>query len=152
MKEISAIITCLLLYFNGYCQFAVRINITQLPAQPKTNVIFIAGSFNHWTPNDEVNKFKQDSAGNFYLKYPRLDPGTYEFKFTRGSWQTVECKKNGADIENRIVTIHSDTTLNFSIESWKDLSMQQPRKHTASKNVHIIDSAFYMPQLNRHRR
>src|SRR5579863_8660487 len=104
MKKISVIITCTLFFINSYCQFTVRINITQLPAQPKTNIIFIAGSFNNWTPNDDVNKFQQDSAGNFFLKYARLDSGTYEFKFTRGSWQTVECKKNGADIENRIVT------------------------------------------------
>ena len=64
----------------------------------------------------------------------------------------MECKKNGTDIENRMVTIRSDTVINFSIESWKDISMQEPRKHTASKNVHIIDSVFYIPQLNRHRR
>jgi predicted alpha/beta superfamily hydrolase len=152
MKKISATIICILFFVDCYCQYSVRLDITQLPPQIRTNVIFIAGSFNNWTPNDEDNKFQQDSAGNFFLYYPRVDAGTYEFKFTRGSWQTVECKKNGADIENRIVTIRSDTVMNFSIESWKDASMQEPRKHTASKNVHIIDTAFYIPQLNRHRR
>jgi predicted alpha/beta superfamily hydrolase len=45
----------------------------------------------------------------------------------------------------------SDTTLVIDIQGWSEA---KPRiiPHTMSSNVQILDSAFYIPQLDRHRR
>ncbi|SRR5579871_177185 len=152
MKKTAIIVCCILFCIESIGQYKIRINIISLPKNFKTDSVFIAGSFNNWNPHHDDDRLSQDSNGNFFLYYPDTSPGFYEFKFTRGSWQKVECKKDGMDIENRTVNIQSDTVLNFSIAAWKDMFMEKPRQHTASKNVHILDTAFYMPQLNRHRR
>lgn len=82
----------------------------------------------------------------------KLAGGMYEFKITRGDWAKVECKKTGADIPNRFLKLSSDTTINLVVEEWADRFVRKPRVSTASKNVHIIDTAFLIPQLNRVRR
>jgi predicted alpha/beta superfamily hydrolase len=48
--------------------------------------------------------------------------------------------------------VYENATVELSIEGWKDLFAVQPKKSTANKNVQIIDTAFFMPQLNRSRR
>ena len=64
----------------------------------------------------------------------------------------MECKKGGAGIQNRSLKLTSDTTINMTVEEWADNIERKPRVSTASKNVHIIDTAFFIPQLNRTRR
>src|SRR2546423_2104431 len=76
----------------------------------------------------------------------------YEYKITKGGWDKVERKKDGSDIQNRFFKLTSDTAISISIEEWADRFPVKPRAHTASKNVHIIDTAFVIPQLNRVRR
>ena len=55
---------------------------------------------------------------------------------------------------NRTVNVISDTTVVISVEGWKDHfpSVVVKRESTAGKNVHVLDSAFWMPQLHRKRR
>jgi predicted alpha/beta superfamily hydrolase len=64
----------------------------------------------------------------------------------------VECKKGGADIQNRFLKLTSDTTINMTVEEWADNIEKKPKISTASKNVHVVDTAFLIPQLNRTRR
>jgi len=152
MNKIIVSIICLSISINSYCQYKVRVNLISIPTALKTDSIFIAGSFNSWSPNDPESHLKKDANNNFYIEFPDVDNALYEFKFTRGSWQKAECKKDGNDIENRSVKISSDTILNFSIEAWKDQFAEKIKSHTSSKNVQIIDTAFYIPQLKRYRR
>ncbi|HUR30341.1 MAG TPA: alpha/beta hydrolase-fold protein, partial [Saprospiraceae bacterium] len=75
--------------------------------------------------------------------------GVIEYKFTRGSWETVEGTASGDFIPNRTYTYTGGTqTLNVSIAGWEG----KGGNHTAADNVMIIDEDFYMPQLNRTRR
>ena len=39
----------------------------------------------------------------------------YQFKFTRGSWEREEATKAGEVLENKIVKLISDTTIQFEI-------------------------------------
>jgi predicted alpha/beta superfamily hydrolase len=152
MKEIFSVLIISLLFYNVNAQLKVRINIQSLPSSIKTGKIFIAGSFNNWNPKDSAAAFNQDSSGHFFYEHENTNAGLYEFKFTRGDWQNVECKKDGSEIENRSVKIISDTVFNFSVEAWKDQFPEKIKQHTASKNVHIIDTLFFIPQLKRCRR
>ncbi len=48
--------------------------------------------------------------------------------------------------------INADTTINLTIEGWKDNYPNKPRPQTATAQVSILDTAFAMPQLNSKRR
>ena len=132
-------------------QNIVRLELKSLPLYHTAEKFYAAGSFNGWNPQDEQYQFKKDEKGNYFLEL-KLTSGKYEYKITRGGWNKVECKKDGAGIENRVFTISANTIISINIESWADRFASAPRKSTASKNVKIIDTAFLIPQLNRVRR
>ncbi len=151
LKSTFAVSALLVVSFLS-AQTIVRLEIKSLPAYHATGSnIYAAGSFNGWNPQDEQYKFKKDDKGNYFLEL-KLASGKYEYKITRGGWDKVECKKDGAGIENRVMTISANTTITLNIEEWADRFATATRKSTASKNVKIIDTAFLIPQLKRVRR
>jgi predicted alpha/beta superfamily hydrolase len=75
--------------------------------------------------------------------------GKHEFKFTRGDWGKVEKNAAGGDVPNHVLEIGGDTTVQYTIGSW---GTQSEKVHTASAQVHVIDTAFAVPQLNTTRR
>jgi len=81
-----------------------------------------------------------------------LNSGSHEYKITHGGWDKVECSKNGVGIANRILKVETNATVEISVEGWQDQFNAKPKLSTASKNVHIIDTAFWIPQLKRKRR
>ena len=134
-------------------QQKIRIGISSLPAKnPDNSSIFIAGSFNGWNPQNKNFQFQKNERG--YFLELSLNAGSYEYKITRGGWDKVECTKEGKDVGNRTLKVDADAVIEVSVEGWKDMfaSSSQPRKSTANKNVRIIDTAFFIPQLNRTRR
>ncbi|MCZ2459030.1 MAG: hypothetical protein LC128_05330 [Chitinophagales bacterium] len=130
----------------------VRIEINSFPSfQTSGTEIYLAGSMNGWNPQNKDFLFSKNDGGNYSLDI-KLSDGSYQFKLTRGGWDKVECTGSGADIANREITITSDTLIRLSVEGWKDHFSSVPVKSTADKNVHILDSAFWIPQLHRKRR
>ncbi len=129
----------------------VRFTLVSLPANhPAGSAIFIAGSFNRWNPADPQFKFQSDSAGQFYLQV-NLPAGNHAYKITRGSWEKVECTANGAAIDNRQLNPATSTEVKLSIAGWQDLLGVKEKLPTFSKQVSILDTAFYIPQLKRKR-
>jgi predicted alpha/beta superfamily hydrolase len=115
------------------------------------DTVFVAGSFNEWNPGNEKYRFtKTGDMLTLDITVPGKD--IYQFKFTRGNWNTPEVTVAGSDIENRIIKLESDTTLEYTIGGWKDDFPSAQRSHTASINVRLLDTAFFIPQLNRTRR
>lgn len=152
MLKSTLAISALLLVSSVIAQKIARIEIKSLPAYHASgSAIYAAGSFNGWNPQDEQYKFQKDDKGNYFLEL-KLNPGKYEYKITRGGWDKGECKKGGAGIENRMLDLLADKTIEINIEEWQDRFPSKPRVSTASKNVHIIDTAFWIPQLKRTRR
>ena len=151
LKSILAI-TTLFFASSPMAQNTTRIEIKSLPAYHAAgSAVYIAGSFNGWNPQDEQYKFKKDETGNYFLEL-KLEPGSYEYKITRGGWDKVECKKGGAAIENRRLTTGGDIKEELTIEEWQDRIATKPRVSTVSKNVTIVDTAFLIPRLKRMRR
>jgi predicted alpha/beta superfamily hydrolase len=135
-------------------QSSVHFIIKSLPSYQDSNSdIYLAGSLNGWNPHDKNFQFSKDDQGNYILDI-KLANGLYQFKITKGSWDKVECTAGGADVMNRTLDISSDTSITISIEGWKDhfSSVIVKREATASKNVHVLNSAFWIPQLHRKRR
>ena len=58
----------------------------------------------------------------------------------------------GADVANHAVKLIGDTTISYSIAGWADDFAALSKVHTASPNVQVLDTAFEIPQLYRHRR
>ena len=72
------------------------------------------------------------------------------FKFTRGSWETVEVRADGASIANRSLSLTKKIdTVRLNIEAWEDMTV---KKSTASKNVHLLSDSFDMGTLHKQRR
>jgi predicted alpha/beta superfamily hydrolase len=154
MLKPTLAISSLLFAITVIAQNTVRLEIKSLPTYHPFNAdVYIAGSFNGWNPQDKNFKFSKNENGNYYFDL-KLANGSYEYKITRGGWNKVECSGGGADILNRILKVQGDSTVGINIEGWKDYfpSVAVQRKHTAGKNVHIIDTAFLIPQLHRTRR
>jgi len=136
----------------SYSQHSVSFVISSLPVKkPSEDGLFLAGSFNGWNPNDKNYHFQKNDKGNYFLG-TKLENGMYEFKITRGGWDKVECKKGGANIQNHFLKLSSDTIIELMVEEWADNFEKKPLVSTAGKNVHIVDTAFFIPQLNRTRR
>ncbi|MFT3981840.1 MAG: alpha/beta hydrolase-fold protein [Ferruginibacter sp.] len=133
-------------------QYSLTLQLTTVPGNKAGDNIYAAGNFNGWNPGNEGYRFTKNADNTWQLVIKNLPAENYEFKFTRGSWDKVACASNGNDIANNAVQLKSDTVLQYSVQAWKDDFVPVPKQHTASGHVAIIDTAFYMPQLNRSRR
>lgn len=134
-----------------FSQYTIKLHIRTQPALHTTDTIFAAGNFNNWQPGKTDYRFLK--KGDYLsLQIKDVLPGMYEFKCTRGNWQKTESAADGADADNRLIKLLSDTTIDIAIAGWKDDFAAVAKLHTVSANVEIIDTAFVMPQLDSKRR
>lgn len=146
---ISALLLVIAIPLNA--QHNISLKVKSFSRLSPTDTIYAAGNFNNWDPAKTPLLFSAaDSSWQLHLKNVKDD--VYQFKFTTGSWDKVEVTVKGMDIENHVIQLSSDTILNYHIAAWKDDFAAVSKKHTASAQVSIIDTAFYLPQLNRKRR
>lgn len=152
MKKVCIFITTFFLTFSALGQNKVSIVIKSLPGRLLAEEsIYISGSFNGWNPSDEQYKFNKDNNGH-YLIVLNLPVGKYEFKITKGSWDKVEVSQDGKNIENRKLTVDGNMNLELFISGWQDKFISKKATSSASKNVRIVETTFFIPQLNRSRR
>jgi predicted alpha/beta superfamily hydrolase len=137
--------------FIATAQHHVIITVINLPPEPRSYDLFMAGSFNGWRPADDKFMFQRKGTGQFYIEL-KLAAGNYEYKITRGGWDKVECTKNGFIVPNRLLKVTSDTLITIDVEEWQDNFKAKPKTSTASANVKVMDTAFSIPQLKRTRR
>jgi len=129
----------------------VTINIISVSNNtPINDDIYIAGNFNNWNPNN--NSYKLTKSGNSYSIILPSGTGEAAYKFTRGSWATVEGDASGNVIQNRTFTYSSNAIINVSILGWEDKKTSGGNNSTALPNVKLLSNNFYMPQLNKNRR
>lgn len=144
----------LLLFLQGMmtqAQYSLHLRVKEGPVgHPPNDTVYVAGNFNDWQPADERYRLKPEKGGTraVTIRYKEIPGDRLEFKFTRGSWQKSESTGDGRLTGPRIAPIYRDTALDCRIEGWRD---DFPAS-TASENVHVLDSAFYMPQLDRSRK
>jgi len=151
MKRLLVCIALILSVHILFAQVKVNFVISSLPEQtPEPKSIYLAGNFNDWQPGKSAWQFALNN--NSYSLRQALQPGNYEYKLVRGSWDKVECGTNGAGFSNRSLHLMHDTTIYLTVSDWQDLHPQMQRVHTASAQVHIISEKFDMPQLGKQRR
>lgn len=151
MKKLLCLVFFSCSFFYSGAQYQVVFKLKKYPVKHGGDTAFLAGNFNHWNPGNNDFRFLLTNENSFELIL-NLPAGRYAYKCTRGSWAKVECAANGNDFNNHEFNVFTDTTIEINIEAWKDDFGAIVRNHTASKNVYIIDTAFFIPQLNRNRR
>ena len=124
--------------------------VNQLPENHDyTKPVYISGDFEGWTGGNENYKLLQTDDG-YTISIPFKDQLT-DYKFTQGSWDSVEYDIDGNQRKNRTYKAEKETdTVFIKIASWTKSESQN--KSTASKNVSVISESFLIPQLNRERR
>ncbi len=128
----------------------LTIKITAVPTStPPNDLIYIAGNFNDWNPANANYSLVNNADGSYQITF-NPPAGTLEYKFTRGSWTSVEGNEQALDISNRVLVYSgASKTINVQILSWLDAGSGAG---TAADNVAIVDDNFWIPQLNRSRR
>lgn len=149
-------LSSLLLLTAANVQAQTTIRLTAVPAAtPAGDALYLAGTVNTWSPASAAHAFSRNPDGTYQLTLPATVTGTIEFKFTRGSWATVEADAQFNDIGNRRYTIGSGpATVDLQVVAWKDQGGGGGSCQTTAlqPNVRVISTAFQMPQLNRTRR
>lgn len=134
-----------------YGQYTLRLVVPSTGAKSNDD-IYVASSFNDWKPNDANYKLKPFGGSRKVLVLKNLPAGHYEYKFTRGDWSKVETTAKGDDVANHSVELQADTSVEYTVPGWKDDYPDKPKPYTASANVYLVDSAFFIPELNAKRR
>ncbi|MEH0157223.1 helix-turn-helix domain-containing protein [Limibacter armeniacum] len=102
----------------------VTFKLKHLPAYtPEPAKVFISGSFNDWNPADSLYQMRLDENGTYSVTLP-ADADTFYYKFTRGSWETVEGQVFGISRANRYYAKSSKMpeTIAIQIASWEDFN------------------------------
>ncbi len=140
----------ILLMVNGVGYSQLTIKVTSVPATTlPTAKIYIAGTMNNWNPGSPTYELTKNGDGTFSITFTPAS-GTVKFKFTRGSWDTVEGTAQGTFIADRTTSYSgSPKTLDLTIAGWEGVSSAAS---TASPQVKVLTDTFFMPQLNKKRR
>ena len=113
--------------------------------------IYISGDFENWSGGSEDFKLIQNDK-----EYRITLPSNYcniLFKFTLGSWSTVEVNTDESALDNRVYNCTGNPeTVNISIKNWTSPGGSRQLKSTAMSNVQVFAEEFEIPQLNRKRR
>lgn len=132
----------------------VTLLLEKIPANTPENAnIYVSGNFEGWSGGKEAYKVSKNQNGTYSITLPQ-QTGKLEFKFTRGSWETVEKAASGAEIANRTYTFGGNgETVRFEVAAWSDLlGGNSAKPSTAAANVGIVSESFEMPELGRKRK
>ena len=130
------------------------LKISRVPAAtPLTDTLFVAGSFNGWNPHSAAYALTKNPDGTYRISLPP-SLGAVEYKFTRGSWATVEIDEKNQPVPNRKADLATVAEIPQQVAAWDDQHGARPavKKHTATAQVHVLAAAFAIPQLGRRRR
>jgi len=122
----------------------------QLPENtPADAAIYVTGSFNGWNTKDENYRLEKNEENNWQVSIPIFED-TILFKFTRGSWESVEGKPNGQARVNRqfILSEQGKTPQYLEIESWEDLSGNPINTYTLILLLAAINGLLLILAIN----
>ena len=141
MKKIIIFLFMLFSFVLLHAQYKVRFVLKEKTAIHHDS-IYITGTFNNWDSTINKNYLMQPAGEDRKSIVLNLPAGAIRYKFHRGSWFSVEKQYNGDEINDRIVTINSDTSYSDSVYAWRDelfkdkkLALLQQKEDTARVNI-----------------
>jgi hypothetical protein len=102
------------------------------------STVFLAGSFNCWNPRDSLYEMKKTGDNTFSLVVPLFDGQKYEYKYTLGSWETVETSLQGEEIQNRKMVSGDGLVVRDTVLNWNSPGSQQ-KEITGKLNKEQMD-------------
>lgn len=102
----------------------LRLRVESLPENtPQGASIYAVGNFNAWHTEDPAYQLSLQENGTYEVRIPIMGDTTF-YKFGRGSWETIEGRRNGRARINRLFVLGKDDPDNqvLRIESWEDLA------------------------------
>lgn len=102
---------------------------------PQYDVLFISGNrpeLGNWNPG-LVSLAKRDGAYSLELEVPA--GADLEYKYTRGTWDTVEKGADFSELGNRRFTAAAEAEINDTILNWADKKPYEPEKRTVTGTV-----------------
>jgi len=146
MRIAIGVVLCLVLSTStkAYAQ-ETKATITWIvkvpPNTPKQSKLFLAGNqdpFGPWKPNQFQLQKHDDGSYRGEATFP---VGTnLEYKFTRGSWASVEKSETGAEIQNRLLVVEKDVEIRIQIASWAIPTKEPESTATGDLRWKEIDS------------
>ena len=91
---------------------------------PEDDTVYVAGDLTdafggYWNPAGRALEQADTYLWTTTFSAPRGT--TFSFKFTRGSWDTVEKNADGSEMANRTASADTDTTFSYTVARWADL-------------------------------
>jgi pullulanase len=99
----------------------VTLRVSVPASTPDGSVVHIAGDFQGWDPASLPHALTKQPDGRWTLTLALAQGQALQFKFTRGSWATVEKGPNGEELANRTLTPGASGTWDFTVATWADL-------------------------------
>ncbi len=132
----NVFLTLLTVLQDSLCTVNFRVKV---PYFTPNSDIYFASNYNGWNPCNDAFKLVKEDTGVFSLSVslPRGFP--LEYKFTRGSWLTVEKGVKGEEIPNRTLVVLQDTTIEIEVANWRDFLENERKSHNISGNVEKIE-------------
>jgi enterochelin esterase-like enzyme len=122
-------------------QVALTFQVTLPTETPAGDTIYIAGNFQGWNPSATPLQ----RSGNTASITLSFTPGTtLEYKYTRGSWNSVEKAADGSEVPNRAATADSDRTVSDTVARWADV--QNNPGPDVTMNVSVTLPATTQPE------
>lgn len=115
--------------------------------------IYIGTNHGNWHPGNPEFKMSPRSDGKWQIVLDQpTQPGRMQFKFTRGSWETVEVDAQGEQMENRVLPTIDPTKYDdgsrpifeFSVSKWDDQkpgAVQQRGVEDTTKALEVTGTA-----------
>jgi pullulanase len=104
----------------GHLTAAVTFRVAVPASTPAGDLVYVAGDFQSWNPGNPAHALAKQPDGRWTITLD-LPAGTpVQFKFTRGTWGTVEKGANGEEIANRSLTPAAGATYDFTVLRWAD--------------------------------
>ena len=142
-----------LLVLSLFCFWSIHAQVTfEISSLPTNHTlgssVFISGSFEGWSGGNSNYQLSLGEDNRYRITLPQRT-GTIQFKFTRGSWATVEKGPNGEEIANRTYTFGGNgDTVQIQIATWAGGQSSS----TAAANVHVFSNHIAMPPFPGRRR
>ena len=123
----------------GVARAAVVTFMVRVPeTTPASSRVFISGNIDALGPWNPAGMELGALGGGLYaitLELP--DAFDFEYKFTRGSWETVEKGPAFEEIQNRRLDRARDATVSVTVASWRDQGAERRGPSTVTGDLRV---------------
>jgi pullulanase len=103
----------------GATAVSVTFRVAVPASTPEAGPVHIAGDFQGWNPGSPAHALSRQPDGRWSITLELNAGQPIQFKFTRGTWGTVEKGPNGEEIANRAMVAQAGAH-DFTVARWAD--------------------------------